>query len=198
MIEQLHHALVQFDYSVWYYVNTVWRNGFMDLVLPFFRNQWTWVPLYLFLLIFMLMNFGKNGIIWCLFFLLTFAISDQLSAHLFKEIFHRLRPCNQPALAGIVYNIVPCGSGYSFPSSHASNHFALALFAAASLQGKVKGIWTIALLWAFLVSYAQVYVGVHFPLDVICGGMLGVGVGMLTGKLFHLKFRLVMPELQKN
>src|SRR5687768_4249385 len=103
MLQKLHEILVHADYTVWYYLNTRWHNDFLDAVIPFFRNQWTWTPLYLFLLVFMLKNFGRKGVVWCVFFIGTFAISDQLSAHVFKEIFHRIRPCNNPLLSNIVH-----------------------------------------------------------------------------------------------
>lgn len=185
MTETLHDLFIYVDYSLWYYLNATWNNAFLDAVVPFLRNQWTWAPLYLFLLVFMLTNFGWRGVAWCLFFLLSFGISDQLSAHWLKPVFDRLRPCNNPGLQGIVHIIVPCGSGKSFPSAHAANHFSLAVFSALTLQGRVKGIWLIALAWAVLVSYAQVYVGVHFPLDVIFGGLLGAAIGQMTGRFFR-------------
>ncbi len=196
MLQTLHEWFLWFDYNLWYFINSVWRNDTLDAIIPFFRNQWTWVPLYLFLLVLMLQNFGaKNGLIWCLFFLLTFAISDQVSAHFLKEIFQRVRPCNNPKLDAYVHLLVPCGSGYSFPSSHASNHFALAVFSAVTMKRFVKGIWWIAMLWAAIVSYAQVYVGVHFPLDVILGGLIGAMIGRFTAVIYHYKFRLaLLPE----
>lgn len=187
MYQAVQESLIWIDYNVWYVLHVLWRSDWQDELMPFIRNQWTWAPLYLFLLVFMLQNFGIRGLWWCVFFLLTFAVSDQLSAHLLKPLFHRTRPCNNPALAGILHTVVPCGSGYSFPSSHAANHFALAFFMAVTLQGIVKGIWPITFLWALSVAYAQVYVGVHFPLDVACGGLLGAAVGRLTGGLFREK-----------
>jgi undecaprenyl-diphosphatase len=90
----------------------------------------------------------------------------------------------------MVHIIVPCGSGYSFPSAHATNHFALAVFSALTMKRLVKNIWPIAITWAALVAYAQVYVGVHFPLDVFCGALLGTAVGMITSRLYHMKFGL--------
>ena len=190
MLAKLHEILVYIDYTTWYYLNTVWQNDFLDAVVPYFRNQWTWAPLYLFLLVFMLKNFRYRGLMWCVFFLATFALSDQLSAHLLKGIFMRIRPCNNPQLAGIVHNIVPCGSGYSFPSSHAANHFALGIFSAITLKHLGKWIWYVSVFWAASVAYAQVYVGVHFPLDVVCGGMFGIAAGLLTARLFLIKFDL--------
>jgi undecaprenyl-diphosphatase len=68
---------------------------------------------------------------------------------------------------------------------------------AATLQRKVKGIWWMVMIWAFMIGYAQIYVGVHFPLDVICGGMLGAAAGILTSKLFNRLYDLNKPKLVK-
>lgn len=190
MLLKLHNILVWLDLHVWYYMNVAGHNTVMDAFVPFLRNQWTWAPLYLFLAIFMPLNFGRKGWMWCVFFLLTFAMSDYLSASVAKVYFHRLRPCNNPFLATTVHLLVPCGSGYSFPSTHATNHFALGIFSAMSLQSRFKWIWPVALIWAFSVSYAQVYVGVHFPLDVTCGALLGLGVGQLTGRVYNRIYKL--------
>ncbi|MBL7693021.1 MAG: phosphatase PAP2 family protein [Flavipsychrobacter sp.] len=182
--------LIEIDHRVWFYLNTRWHTPVLDTVMPFLRNQWFWAPLYLFLLLFMPRTFGKYGWLWCAGFLVTFGLSDQLSAHLIKPIFGRLRPCNDPFLAPITHLLVDCGSGKSFPSSHAANHFALAVFSGVTLAHMARWVWLAGLLWAASVAYAQVYVGVHFPLDVTVGGLLGAGVGLLTGKLFNNRFRL--------
>lgn len=189
-MQNFHDQVVYIDYTIWYYLNVAWQSSFMDTVAPFLRNQWFWAPLYLFLLIFMPSNFGRRGWLWCLAFLICFGIGDQISAHFIKPYIHRLRPCNDPVLQSVVHIIVPCGSGYSFPSSHATNHFALGIFSAITLQKIVKWIWPVALLWAISVSYAQVYVGVHFPLDVFCGGVMGIIIGFAVGKLFNKLYRL--------
>lgn len=201
LLQKIHQWLLYSDFVSWYYINSVWHNAFLDAVVPFLRNQWTWAPLYLFLAIFMPMNFGRKGWMWCVFFILTFSLSDYVSASVIKPMFHRLRPCNNPYLSQVIHLLVPCGSGYSFPSSHAANHFGLATFAATSLQGKVKHIWWIAIIWAILVCYAQVYVGVHFPLDVTCGAMLGIAVGILTGRIYKRVYNLdqiILPAEEQS
>jgi undecaprenyl-diphosphatase len=190
MWQTIRETLIYCDYIAWYYLNTEWHNVVLDAIVPYLRNQWTWAPLYLFLLVFMLMNFGKKGAVWCLFFIVTFSISDYVSASLLKPLFERTRPCNNPYLAQIVHNIVPCGGGYSFPSSHAANHFGLAIFMGTTIRHRVKRIWPLALIWAFSIAYAQVYVGVHFPFDVLFGGVLGACVGVITGNTFNKHFNL--------
>ncbi len=195
-MQKVIETLISWDYAAWYYLNTVWQNDVLDAIVPYLRNQWTWAPLYLFLLLFMTINFGKKGLMWCVFFLLTFAIADQMSASLIKPYIQRLRPCNNPYLQQYVHLLVPCGSGYSFPSSHSANHFALAVFGAITWQRHGKWIWPASLLWAASVAYAQVYVGVHFPLDVLCGGILGVLAGIITGKVFNKVYGLDKKETE--
>jgi membrane-associated phospholipid phosphatase len=190
MLSGFFHSVMSRDYALWYLINTQWHNSFFDYIIPFLRNQWFWVPLYVFLALWMPIRFRRNGMIWCLVFIFAFVLSDQLSAHLLKPIFHRLRPCNNPSLSAIIHLLVQCGSGYSFPSSHASNHFAIGVFMAITLGKLMKWIPPVTILWALIVSFSQVYVGVHFPLDVTCGGLLGASIGIATGTFFNYYFTL--------
>jgi membrane-associated phospholipid phosphatase len=185
MYRRIHDTIVYADHVAWYYLNTQWHNEFLDTLLPFFRNQWFWTPLYLFLALHIPSRFGRKGLFWCLGFILAFAISDQVSAHFMKQFFHRLRPCNNPYLNSVIHLLVNCGSGLSFPSSHASNHFAIGTFSAMTLDKFAKWIWPVAIVWALLVCYSQVYVGVHYPLDVVVGGIVGTCVGIFTGLIFN-------------
>ena len=195
MDNSLIDTIIHYDHIAWYYLNTQWHTPFLDAIVPFLRNQYFWAPLYLFLLIFMPAKFRVNGWMWCLAFLISFALADRISAGLIKPYFHRLRPCNDPTLASVIHVLVPCGSGYSFPSSHASNHFAMGIFSAITLGRVARWVWPVAIIWAIAVSFAQVYVGVHFPLDVTCGALLGTCIGIVTGKLFNRYFSLKAQSL---
>jgi membrane-associated phospholipid phosphatase len=190
MLKKIHSLLINCDHTVWYYMNTQWHTAFLDNIIPFFRNQWVWVPLYFFLALFIPSRYGRKGFIWCTIFVISFILSDQISAHLMKPYFHRIRPCNNPYMSPFIHLIVPCGSGYSFPSSHASNHFAIGVFSAITLGRQAKWIWPVAILWAALVSFSQVYVGVHYPIDVTCGALVGTIIGIYTGKFFNRYFDL--------
>ena len=190
MLKQIHDTIIYCDHVAWYYINTRWHNPFMDAVVPFLRNPLFWAPLYLFLALFMPMKFRKAGLIWCHVFILSFVFSDQISATILKPYFHRLRPCHNPYLTSIIHMLVPCGGQYGFPSSHAANHFSIGIFSAMTLSRYAKWVWPVAILWALSVSYAQVYVGVHYPLDVTFGGILGTCIGICTGKVFNKYWQL--------
>lgn len=194
MLKSIHDLLIYWDFTAWFYLNTQWVNGFFDQLMPILRNQWTWAPLYLFLLIFMPLNYGRKGWMWCVFFLMAFALGDFISASIIKPYYIRLRPCNNPYIKDIVHLLVPCGSGYSFPSSHATNHFAMGIFSAISLGKKGRWIWFAALLWACSIGYAQIYVGVHFPGDVVVGGILGSTIGVITGYTYNRVYQKPLPQ----
>jgi len=176
MKEWLHNV----DYKLFFLVNDTWKNSFFDVIMPWMRNPLTWIPLYVLLLLLFIKDFRKN-VLWVLLFAgITIFLTDQLSAHVIKHLVKRLRPCNTPELLGHIHMLIPCSSGYSFVSSHATNHFGMALFFIGISGKRYKWFAPFFLLWAVTISYAQVYVGVHFPIDVICGGILGAAIGAIT------------------
>ena len=112
--------------------------------------------------------------------LATFALGDLIASRLIKPFIGRIRPCNEITLAEDIIRRVPCGSGFSFPSAHATNHFAIAIFLICLFYPKWKPILPLGLFWAFLVSFAQIYVGVHYPIDTMFGALLGTCIGLFT------------------
>lgn len=181
-------SVLQLDRSLFYYINNKWSNDVFDAVMPFIRNQYFWVPLYLFLLAFVLINFRTKALWWILFFLATFALTDLISTQVIKAFVERPRPCADPFASETVRMLIPCSYSYSFVSSHAANHFGLAMFMFMSMkQFSKRWIWLV-FLWALLVSYAQVYVGAHFPFDVSGGALLGVFIGHRTAIIFNKQF----------
>ena len=179
MLEQL----IQFDQNLFFTINHGLSNSFFDWLMPALRNRFFWTPLYLFIIIFFIRNYGKQGWIMILFLGLTFGCTDFISSSLIKPTVQRLRPCNNPEIKSDVKNLIDCGSGFSFPSSHASNHFGLAVLLIMMLYRKWKLILPIGLLWAASISFAQVYVGVHYPVDILAGAMLGGMIGFSMGTI---------------
>ena len=176
--------LTQIDQQLFFAVNKGLSNPFFDWIMPYLRNRYFWAPLYLFLIIFLVRNYGKWGWICLISLLITFAVSDFFSASIIKPAVERLRPCNDLSLKDEVNARVGCGSGFSFPSTHATNHFAIAMFLVGTFYGRWKWIAPLAFLWAFSIAFAQVYVGVHFPIDVLSGALLGCMIGYVISSLF--------------
>lgn len=155
-----------------------------------------WFPLYAVLLGLFLLQFRNKSFFWALpFVALTVVFTDQGSVQLFKEQFQRLRPCHAEALIGQMRTVKEgCGGKYGFISSHASNTFGLALMAGLSLRRKFSWLLPVLLLWAAFVSYSRIYLGVHYPLDIIVGGLYGSLCGFLVYRLFFL---LVRPRYRR-
>jgi undecaprenyl-diphosphatase len=185
-IEQLLAA----DRQAFFMVNRGLACSLLDHIMPIVRNQWTWVPVYAFFAVFLVHNFKQKGFYVILFAGLTFFLSDQISAHVLKFIVQRPRPCNDGQIADMVRLLVPCGGGFSFPSSHATNHFAFSVFIISVMPLRARWVVPFAITWAALVSFAQVYVGVHYPLDVSCGALLGAMIGFTTGQICIKALRL--------
>src|SRR5690606_31319118 len=115
---------------------------------------------------------------------LTFALTDFTSSSVIKKEVTRVRPCNDVQFKEQVRLRVRCGSGYSFPSSHAANHFALGIFLLVIFRKCWKHIIWLSLGWAASISFAQIYVGVHYPSDILAGALLGSLIGWFTASVF--------------
>lgn len=172
--------LQQFDTELFLKVHRGLSNGFFDWLMPLVRNRFFWSPLYLFIIVFCIKNYKKTGYYMIGMVLATFAMGDLIASRLIKPAVARLRPCNEPTLVNEIIHRVPCGSGYSFPSSHATNHFAIAIFLICLFYKQWKPILPLGLFWALLISFAQVYVGVHYPIDTFVGALLGTSIGFFT------------------
>ncbi|HLR00687.1 MAG TPA: phosphatase PAP2 family protein [Sphingobacterium sp.] len=176
--------ILNIDQEIFLSINQGWSNSFFDWLLPILRNPFSWAPLYLFLIIFFIRTYGKTGIYIVAMSLVTVGITDSVSSHIIKKKIERVRPCNDPVFKEDVTLRVRCGSGFSFTSSHAANHFGLALFWIFLFGRKWRATSLLAISWALLIGISQVYVGVHYPLDILVGGLFGILVGLGTGFLF--------------
>ena len=186
--ENIWNWINQADTWLFLQINTVLTHPFLDAVYPWYREGNAWVPLYLFMIIFALLNFSNRAYTWILFIVITLILTDQISSSWVKPFFERIRPCRDPELMGRVRLILNgCSGGYSFTSSHATNHFGFAVFVMMTL-GKVIGKWKYAFpVWAVTICYGQIYVGVHYPLDILGGAILGTFIGWLTAGFYLRK-----------
>ena len=174
-------------------------HSILDPVMLLLRNPYTWVPLYLFMLYYALHKGRNRAWPFIVLSVLTFAITDSLTAQLLKPLFGRLRPCYDPEMHVFVRGLVECGGLYSMPSNHAANHFGLAAFWYFSIRASGGRKWTWLWIWAAVICYAQVYVGKHYPFDILVGALTGFLTGLGMSRLFlYWEDRLVERTLFKQ
>ncbi|MBD1364250.1 phosphatase PAP2 family protein [Mucilaginibacter sp. ZT4R22] len=182
--------LLQLDRHLFYFINHDLSNAFFDWIMPWMRNPKFWVPLYVFIIAFCVYRYKKQGAILVLMLALAAGFADFTSASLIKKTVQRARPCRDVITSQTVISRVPCGTGYSFPSTHATDHFAMAAFLCLAFFRKWKWIGIAVIFWASIICFAQVYVGVHFPVDVTAGAIYGG----LVGWLFFAGFKKWQPD----
>jgi len=174
-------SIIQLDQQLFFFINQQLRNPVFDFIMPYARDKNFWIPLYAVLVAYFIFLFRKLSWIPLVLAALTVVTTDQVSSSIIKPVVHRLRPCNDAVLSSQVHLLVGCGSGFSFISSHAANHFGIACFIIVLLHHRFRWITPVALCWAALVAFAQVYVGLHYPADLTGGALLGMLTGTTTG-----------------
>jgi len=178
--------IIHLDKELFKLINGQWINPFFDWIMPWLRNSTLWVPLYVFLFLFLLINFKKERVWIVIFGIITIALTDYASSKVLKPYFDRVRPCNDPDMISMVRYLLHYRPGNaSFPSSHAVNHFGLAMYLYTTLK-RYFGKWMLLFFaWAFFIGYAQIYVGVHYPFDIAGGAILGCLVGYGTAYIVN-------------
>ena len=145
-------------------------------------EKWFWIPLYVIFLYFLYKNFNKKSLFYILLFVaLGITASDQI-ANIFKFGFERLRPCHDPSLEGLLRE-VKCGGKFGFYSAHSSNSFFVATYLTILLGKKIKQLPYFLFVWAAIVAYSRVYLGMHFPGDIIIGAIMGILLALFFGTL---------------
>jgi undecaprenyl-diphosphatase len=161
----------------------IWLNSFhadwLDPIVFQMTETITWIPFYA-ILIYFIYRADHKGIWWVLAgAAITILLSDQVTSGFMKPFFERLRPCHEERLEGTIHNYGRCGGLFGFASSHAANTFAIATFLNVKLRGKLPYLkWLF--LWAFIVSYTRIYLGVHYPFDILSGAVVGAAAGWIS------------------
>ncbi len=185
-------TLNDLDTQLFLFLNGLHNEAF-DSIMAWISGKTTWWPFYLLLLIYLGWTRRWQLVPIILFIALAVTLADQTSVHLFKEVFERLRPCHELALKETVHLVNGrCGGMYGFVSSHAANTFAVAMLLLLIIR---KGWFTaLMLIWAAIVSYSRIYLGVHYPGDVLGGAVLGV----LCGLVVYLFFSWTVQQLPSS
>ena len=179
-------TLSQYDSDLFLYLNGL-HVDWMDKAMVLITNMWVWFPLYLLLIYWTVKQYGRRC--WWVFFAVGLVVlcTDQLASHVCKPLFQRLRPCYNADFQYLIY--LPkglAGGRYGFVSSHAANTFGVATFLTPVLKKYRPWMAIVLFLWAFISSYSRIYIGFHYPSDILCGALLGTLIGLAFWKLFQL------------
>lgn len=176
--------LIAYDKELFMFLNHL-GNERWDGFWMFVTNKVNWIPLYVVLLVLVYREYGpKRTVAILVTVAIMVLVTDQL-ANFFKYGVQRLRPCYDAELGSMVRLVKnSCGGKFGYFSAHAANHMAVAFFFTSLLGSKLRYIGIFLVFWAFLVAYSRIYIGVHFPLDVLSGLGIGLFLSWLFAKLF--------------
>jgi undecaprenyl-diphosphatase len=161
------------------------HSPFMDRVMWFASGSDSWIPLYVIIAILIVITYKEKSWLILLLIVAMITVSDQLSSSVIKPLFHRLRPSHEPGLENILRYVKNYRGGmYGFVSSHASNFFAGATFLILTVSKRIRWLPIIIVPVVGLVIYSRVYLGVHYPTDILVGGLLGFVLGKLTASIY--------------
>lgn len=170
-------CLLALDTKLFLFLNGL-HNPFLDVLMYYISKVWIWIPLYLGVVALIIKKWKMESIWIILSIIICVVLTDQLT-NLTKVTFERLRPSHEPALEGLVHHVNGyVGRKFSFVSGHASNVFGFALLSSLILKQKLY-TWFI-FFWAAIVAYSRIYLGVHYPLDILGGMLLGMAVSLLV------------------
>lgn len=179
-------GLLALDRDLFLFING-FHSKYLNPVMQFLSGQLIWLPLIGFFLGWSFKTLGKSRTMYFLLFLfLTMVASDVTSSYILKNIFNRLRPCREIDLKPLIYYFgQKCGGKFGFVSSHAANSSSLILFSLISLKFKSRQyLWFLMI--PFLVGFSRVYLGVHYPGDIIGGVFVGAAWAWVFSKMFKL------------
>jgi undecaprenyl-diphosphatase len=187
----MQNFLFSIDVAVFYFVNHNLQNALFDWLMPLITDQRNWFPLFLGAYVWLWWKGGKNGRVAAVLIIFVIAMSDQVSSHVLKPFFQRPRPC--VALPD-VNMITGLNRSFSFPSSHATNSFAAAALLAHYFSGWSWTVYTLA----FFSGFSRIYLGVHYPSDVLGGALLGLFCAWLVIRVYNFAEKIYQDRKAKR
>lgn len=194
-------SLQSLDQTIFLAINAL-HTPYLDSFMYIFTGKLVWIPLYMSILYVLYRNFNlRMTIFTAIMFALLIVIADQTCSSILRPIFERPRPSRNPDIADIVHLVNGRRGGkFGFPSCHAANTFALACF--AMLLFKNRAVTTFFMLWAIVTCYTRVYVGVHYPGDLLFGTVVGFAAGFVTYGIYRVCLRItpiaIMLDYHEN
>ncbi|MEM7551163.1 MAG: phosphatase PAP2 family protein [Bacteroidota bacterium] len=176
--------LDEIDRAVFLVLNS-WHSNTMDHIMYWITNRPIWTPFYIAIALFIIYKYKGKALYPIATLLLAILLIDQVTSGFMKPFFGRLRPCYHPEIAHLVHLVKGCKAQFGFVSSHAANTFGLAYFFFKLFKGKLK-YPGILFIWSTIITYSRIYVGVHYPGDVIFGALTGVLIAHLMFMLYKL------------
>ncbi len=187
-------TILNIDIYLFNLINQSMSNQLFDLILVPIRYQKFWIPFYVFIIGFLLLNRMYFNWTALLVVLATVGFSDTMSSKIIKPLVERPRPCHKESNLDTVQLRVRCGGGFSFTSSHATNHFAVATILFLIFGKRNRKLTSLLFVWAAFISVAQVYVGVHYPLDIFFGCFLGITLASLVFSVYKMYLNYYLPN----
>lgn len=183
------------DGQVYLFFNAM-HTEFLDRLMMMATGRFVWIPMYAMVLLILFRNFKpKQALLFMLGIILAVTFADQICSTVLRPIFHRLRPSNPDNPISEFATLVNGyrGGKYGFPSCHAANSFALAVFLFNTINHRRFRIFILG--WAVINSYTRLYLGVHYPGDLIVGAFIGsmIGFGM-----YRLTIKMAMRDSERH
>ncbi len=174
-------TITSLDQSLFFFFNKS-HSPFWDIVMALFTRTEYWILLFLPIIFYIIKNYRTKSLVILLLLALVILVSDQFSG-LIKDLVQRLRPTHDPNIQHLVHSVLTKGGKYSFFSSHATNTFAVATFTSMIFRNRKYGV--LIFLWALTASYTRIYLGLHYPLDILTGIIAGIFIGFTFYKVLY-------------
>lgn len=191
-------SLKSWDTAIFFFINSI-HNDFFDFLMIWISNKYIWIPFYIFLSYLIIKQFGEKSVLIIIIAILMIVASDQLSTILFKDTIKRYRPTHNIMIKDMVHTVYGYRGGqYGFISSHAANSFAIMTFILCILKRNYKYLWYILPAYAIMIAYSRIYLGVHYPSDIICGALFGSIIAFIFYLIYSYFSNKVITKFQKH